>query len=82
MDPAATDVLILSGDRCRPNAPNAVSTVAAARSEASRRLAEDGAIARMAAAPKPAYVLEFVEAADLRAADYAVRTRRRVGAEP
>lgn len=51
---------------------------AAARSEGSRRLKEDNVLARKAAEGLPAHVAEYVEAADLRAADYAVRMSRRV----
>lgn len=45
----------------------------AARRESSRRMREDGTIATLAAKKKPRKVLEFVEAADLRAADAAAR---------
>jgi hypothetical protein len=47
-----------------------------ARQESSRRMREDGTIAALAAKRKPRKVLIYVEAADLRRADAAVRRRR------
>ena len=48
----------------------------AARQESSRRMREAGTITRLAAKKKPRKVLEYVEAADLRAADAAQRRGR------